>query len=53
MEVDDFARNWGREFPESEMTRLTEDIRRINANRAPGAELPPLKGRLRRRESVM
>ncbi|HEX8128287.1 MAG TPA: hypothetical protein VF527_04235 [Pyrinomonadaceae bacterium] len=25
-EVDEFARNWGREFPESEMKQLTEDI---------------------------
>lgn len=27
MEVDEFTRNWRREFPEAEMKQLTEDIR--------------------------
>jgi hypothetical protein len=36
MEVDDFTRNWGREFPESEMKRLSEDIRAYKRKEAPG-----------------
>jgi hypothetical protein len=35
MEVDDFARNWGRKFPESEMRRLTEDIAAYKRRQAP------------------
>jgi hypothetical protein len=36
MEVDDFTRNWGSEFPESEMKRLSEDIKAYKRKEAPG-----------------
>ena len=35
-EVDEFARNWRREFPESEMKRLTEDITAYKHKQARG-----------------
>lgn len=39
IEVDEFARNWRREFPESELRRLTEDIEAHKRKQAHGAEL--------------
>ena len=37
MEVDDFARNWGRKFPDSEMRRLSEDVAACKSKQAPRA----------------
>lgn len=37
IEVDEFARNWRREFPERELLRLTEEIRAYKQRQALGA----------------
>ena len=39
-EVDEFTRNWRREFPEAEMERLTGDITAYKQKQARGVELP-------------
>ncbi|HEX8635495.1 MAG TPA: hypothetical protein VF703_15220 [Pyrinomonadaceae bacterium] len=40
MEVDEFARNWGREFPAPEMQRLAEDIAAYRRKQARRADTP-------------
>lgn len=39
-EVDEFTRNWGREFPAGELEQLTEDIKAYRQKRAQGMDSP-------------